>query len=173
MSPTALHVVALVLVFLSGGFAALKGGDADHASLYAAIIAGLGTLSTLLAAVAPSLLRKGPPKPPSVAGMAMMLVVGVTLVWSFAVVACAQVPAITADVVGEIQCVEAQLAAGNDTFEGIALACAPLAVSDVVTIVEAELAPFPDGGTTKVLAHQASLVRHLRPGEQPKPALVH
>ena len=64
---------------------------------------------------------------------------------------------ITADVVGEVDCVEAQLLAGNDTFEGIAAACAPALVADVVTIVTAELSK--DAGVTPV-ATAAAKVHH-------------
>ena len=83
------------------------------------------------------------------------------------VTSCSQVPAITAAVVQEVDCVEAQLTAGNDTFEGIALACAPLAVEDVVTIVTAELEK--ESGP---LAVMAAKVHHVKPGEQPKPAVT-
>lgn len=66
MTPTALHFVALAIMFLTGGFTALKGGDAEHAQLYAAIIAGLGFVSTVVAAQAPKLfVKKTVAKPPS------------------------------------------------------------------------------------------------------------
>ena len=67
---------------------------------------------------------------------------------------CAEVPAITAGVVGEIQCVEAQVAAGNATFEGIAAACGPMLVGDVITIVGALAA------STTPTAAMAAKVRH-------------
>jgi hypothetical protein len=85
---------------------------------------------------------------------------------------CAQVPVITAAVVGEINCVENQLAAGDDTFEGIAIACAPLAVEDVVTIVGALAQPASDGGNgTSPVSDAAKKVHHVAPGQQPKPAI--
>jgi hypothetical protein len=74
--------------------------------------------------------------------------------------ACAQIPAITADVVQEVQCVENEIAKGDDTFEDIALACAPLAVSDVVTIVTALASSAPDAGTSSQLALSAKSVHH-------------
>ena len=83
-----------------------------------------------------------------------------TVAGAVAAPGCAQVPAITAGVVQVVDCVEAQLAAGDDTFEDIAAACAPVAVADVVTIVTAEVEPYPDGGTQKPLALQASKVHH-------------
>jgi len=82
-------------------------------------------------------------------------------------VACAARGAITTAVVGEIQCVEAEIAKGDDTFEGIALACAPLAVEDVVTIVAALAA-----STSSPAAPLASKVHHAARGEQPKPGGV-
>jgi hypothetical protein len=85
-----------------------------------------------------------------------------------ALAACAQLPAITADVVKDVQCVEVEIGKGNDTFEGIALACAPLAVEQVVTIAGA-LATGTTASPT--LAAKAGKVHHLAPGEQPKPAL--
>lgn len=71
---------------------------------------------------------------------------------------CAQVPAITAAVVQTVQCVEAQVAAGTDTFEAIAIACAPVAVADVVTIVAALASTAPDGGSP--VAAKAAKVHH-------------
>jgi hypothetical protein len=73
-------------------------------------------------------------------------------------VGCQQLPAISADVVNEVDCVEAQLLAGNDTFEGIALACSPALVSDVVTIVATELAK--EAGPLPALAAR---VHHVTP----------
>jgi hypothetical protein len=80
----------------------------------------------------------------------VLAILGVILVTS----SCAQIPAITAAVVGEVQCVEGEIAKGDDTFEAIALACAPLAVSDVVTIVGALATSSP------TLADKAKLVHH-------------
>jgi hypothetical protein len=78
---------------------------------------------------------------------------------SLAAPSCAAVPAITAAVVQEVQCVEAQIAAGTDTFEDIAIACGPMAVSDVVTIVADLATEAPDGSTSPVAA-KAALVHH-------------
>jgi|HubBroStandDraft_1064217.scaffolds.fasta_scaffold505053_2 hypothetical protein len=74
--------------------------------------------------------------------------------------ACAQIPAITADVVQEVQCVENEIAKGDDTFEDIALACAPLAVSDVVTIVTALASSAPDAAASSQLSLSAKSVHH-------------
>ena len=71
----------------------------------------------------------------------------------------AQAPAITSDVVAEIQCVEGALAAGAAVYEDIALQCVPLAVADVITIVQA-LANPADGGAPSPVAAQAAMVRH-------------
>jgi hypothetical protein len=71
----------------------------------------------------------------------------------------AQAPAITSDVVAEIQCVEGALAAGAAVYEDIALQCVPLAVADVVTIVQALASPA-DGGAASPVAAQAKLVHH-------------
>jgi hypothetical protein len=65
---------------------------------------------------------------------------------------CAAVPSITAAIVGEVQCVQAEVAKGDTTFEDIALACAPLAVADVVTIVGAITDP--------AIADKAKAVHH-------------
>jgi hypothetical protein len=76
---------------------------------------------------------------------------------------CAQGGAITAAVVGEIDCVETELAKGDDTFEGIAEACAPLAVADVVTIVEAEVAPTEAGAKPVAAAAAAPTEAGAKP----------
>jgi hypothetical protein len=73
---------------------------------------------------------------------------------------CAQVPAITAAVVQDVDCVEAQLQNGTDTFEAIAVACAPLAIDQVVTIVTAELQQ--EGGP---LSASAAKVHHKASGK--------
>ena len=68
-----------------------------------------------------------------------------------ALVGCAQLPAITADVVSEIKCVEAQLGNGNLVYEDIALACGSMAVADVVTIVTSLSTPaVVDAGSDAV-----------------------
>jgi hypothetical protein len=51
----ALHVIALIIVFLSGGFAALKAQDPTNAATWTAVVAGLGAVSTLFAALGPSI----------------------------------------------------------------------------------------------------------------------
>jgi hypothetical protein len=68
---------------------------------------------------------------------------------------CAQVPVITAGIVQLVDCVGAELLKGDDTFEAIAIACAPAAIEDVITIVTAKAAE--DGGP---LAAAASRVHH-------------
>jgi hypothetical protein len=71
---------------------------------------------------------------------------------------CAQVPAITSAVVQEVQCVAAQVEAGQTTFEDIAVACGGMLVSDVITIVTSLLAS--DAGDiaakAKAIHHKAS-----------------
>lgn len=78
------------------------------------------------------------------------------LVLSLSLAGCAQIPAITADVVSEVQCVEAQLAKGTDAYEDIAAVCVPLAVTDVVTVVTA----LETTGSTPETRAAAKLVRH-------------
>jgi hypothetical protein len=77
-----------------------------------------------------------------------------------ACVGCAAVPAITAVVVQEIDCVGAQLEASDDTFEGIAAVCAPLLVTDVITIVAAKSLETSDAGTPTASALKARAVHH-------------
>lgn len=72
---------------------------------------------------------------------------------------CAAVPAITADVVNEVSCVAAQVEAGHDTFEDIALACGGMAVTDVVTIVTTLASAAPDAAATPLQA-KAAAVHH-------------
>lgn len=85
---------------------------------------------------------------------------------AFAVIAaCAAVPAITKTVVDEITCVEGEVTKGDDTFEGIALACGPITVEDVVLIVGSLAA------SKSPAAEKAKAVHHVTPGTQPKPAL--
>lgn len=81
-------------------------------------------------------------------------------------VACAAVPAITKTVADEFACVEGEISKGDDTFEGIALACAPLTVSDVGQIVISLAA-----SKTSPVAPLAAKIHHVTPGTQPKPAL--
>jgi hypothetical protein len=72
---------------------------------------------------------------------------------------CAAVPAITADVVDEVSCVAAQVEAGHDTFEDIALACGGMAVTDVITIVTTLASAAPDASATPLQA-KAAAVHH-------------
>jgi hypothetical protein len=73
---------------------------------------------------------------------------------------CNAIPAITAGTVQIVDCVENQIASGNDTFEDIAIACAPAALADVITIVTAEAAKADDGGIETVIAAKAKAVHH-------------
>jgi hypothetical protein len=91
------------------------------------------------------------PAPPRVPPLSVLALAALCLV----VCGCSQSGAITADVVQDVQCVISQLEAGNDTFEDIAGACAPLAVAQVVTIVS-DLASG-DGGD---VATKAKAVHH-------------
>jgi hypothetical protein len=85
---------------------------------------------------------------------------------AFAVIAaCAAVPAITKTIVDEITCVEGEISNGDDTFEGIALACGAVTVEDVGLIVGSLAA------SKHPLAEKAKAVHHVANGEQPKPAL--
>jgi hypothetical protein len=73
---------------------------------------------------------------------------------------CAEIPAITAAVVQDVDCVEAAIDHGVDVYEDIAAMCVPLLVEQVVTIVTAEAAPAPDGGLDKPRAENARKVHH-------------
>ena len=75
---------------------------------------------------------------------------------------CAAAPGITKLIVDEVSCVEAQVAAGTDTFEDIAAACAPAAVPDVVVIVTelAAQASTPDAGDIAMLSVRLQAVHH-------------
>jgi hypothetical protein len=76
--------------------------------------------------------------------------------------ACQEVPAITVDVVQEVACVGTQLLEGDDTFEGIAAACGPMALQDVVTIVGSLALQGSDGAsaTAVTLASRAKACHH-------------
>ena len=65
---------------------------------------------------------------------------------------CAAVPMITADVVNLVDCVEAELLAGDGTFEGIGAKCGPGAAQDIATIVATEAAKAPTSGPLPALA---------------------
>jgi len=81
-----------------------------------------------------------------------------------AAAACAAVPAITKTVADDFACVEGELSKGDDTFEGIALACAPLTVSDVGQIIVSLAA------SKSPSAPLAARVHHVAPGQQPAPS---
>jgi hypothetical protein len=82
-------------------------------------------------------------------------------------VACAAVPAITKTVADEVLCIENEVLKGDDTFEGVFLACATSGqtVADVETIIGSLMA-----SKTSPAATLAAKVHHVAPGEQPKPA---
>jgi hypothetical protein len=156
--PTAAHVVAALVAIAGALKLSLTASISDSKRIEGAAEVP-GATERLAVAIA----KKDAAKPPTLPPMPMFMIgltacsMGLAYAVVIPLIGCAAVPAITVDLVQEIHCVDAQLEAGNDTFEGIAIACGGMLVADVVTIVADEASG--EGGVPE-LAEKARHVHH-------------
>ena len=166
------HTWQVVLFFLAGGligasqstaFAAYKPILVAIAGFLTSGAVGVGLLSSSASAVVnEKAVAEFAAKKPVAPKVPLPVLLGVFVVLGLGSCTPSLKATITSDVVGEVHCVEAQLLAGNDTFEGIGLVCGIALVEDVIAIVSGEMNSAPDSATAPyaLLATAASKIHH-------------